>query len=258
MASDAWTMSTHEFRLLWESIDTSPYPTEFAYTGTEDIDPAAPPAGSGLHELTSTQREAMTVLCAPKTTIAVSGIDARRPFTETGHHLRIVSATGRGDHVFVARQRLAGSVSVGGAVSITRHSLNTWTRDVVAMLPKPTGRGSLSTDTAVAFDWSPPGEIASIASVVAPQPPTAASAFAASTVATCGSIRVQAGTITDPVRPSVMECRYRDIPDDGRYLLIIDTPGAALPVDVEAFAKSLNRVVNTLRGRHSTRLAEAR
>ncbi len=37
MSLDAWTLSTQEFRLLWEEIDASDYPVEFAFTGEGDL-----------------------------------------------------------------------------------------------------------------------------------------------------------------------------------------------------------------------------
>ncbi|MGU3292769.1 hypothetical protein [Williamsia sp. M5A3_1d] len=253
---DAWNLSTREFRLLWEEFDASDYPLEFAYTGTDDIHrgsdgPSAPSIRA--ERLTTPQREAMTALCKPSITIGVGGLDARKPFTDTSHQSRLVSATRDTEHVYIARQKLGDSPSIGATVSITRHALKTWTRDLVGLLPAAASAGSLPSDTNVGFGRLPGADTSTVATVVAPQHPSAASAFTNPQPATCGSIRVQVGSITDELRPLSMELRYRDIPGDGRYLLIIDSPGAALPIDDTSFAKTLNRVINTLRNRHNQR-----
>jgi len=255
MSADAWTLSTHEFRLLWEEFDAGDYPIEFAYTGQDDVDrgPDAAQAPSiRLDQLTPPQRAALSALCRPSITIAVTGIDAARPFEDPKHHLRLLSATDDNEHVYIARQRLGSSVSLGATVSITRHAFSSWTRDLVAMIPPGTEVGSLPADTAVGFQAIPGVESMTIPVVVAPATPTAATAFTHPHPGVCGSIRLQVGTLANGGRPTSLEVRYRDIPDDGRYLLIVDSPGAALPIDATRFAKTLNRVINTIRARHDT------
>ncbi len=262
MSPDAWTLSTHEFRTLWKEFDADDYPTnEFAYTGHDDVGrgPDAPQLPTvRVDDLTDPQRAALTALCRPSITVALSGTDASKPFTDPNNHLRLVSATDDNNHVYIARQRLGSSLSVGGTVSITRHSFASWTRDLVAMIPPAEAVGGLPADTAVVFEAIPGVDTGKILTVVAPRSRTAASAFTHPQPGFCGSIRVSVGSITDGRRPTSMEVRYRDIPDDGRYLLIVDSPGAALPVDATTFAKTLNRVINTIRARHATRSGAAR
>lgn len=249
--SDAWTLRTLHLRQLWEEADGADFPPEFAAADARVASTGDESPGRPLAELTAPRRAAISTLTRPLVTIAVTGLDATKPFDDPRHHLRLVSATRDVQTVIVARQELAGSVSLGGTVSITQHTASDWTRDIVGMLPRSAGPGSLPTDTDVTFRRLPGIDASTIAVVDAPPRSSAAAAFARDDPATCGSLRVQVGSAVDGRRPSVVEIRYRDIPDDGRYLLIVDEPGVALGVDAARFASTLNRVVNTLRRRHT-------
>ncbi|WP_299573743.1 hypothetical protein [uncultured Williamsia sp.] len=247
---DAWTLRTLHFRQLWAEADGIDFPSEFAAADARTASTGDESPGRPLAELSEPRRAAIAALTRPLVTIAVAGLDARQPFEDPGHHRRVVSATRDMQTVIVARQELTGSVSLGGTVSITRHTASDWTRDIVAMLPRSDGAGSLPTDTDVTFRQLPGIDASTIAVVEPPPRPSAAAAFARDDPATCGSLRIQVGSAVDGHRPSVIEARYRDIPGDGRYLLIVDEPGVAMGVDAARFASTLNRVVNTVRRRH--------
>ena len=249
--SDAWTLRTLHLRQLWAEADGIDFPPEFAAADARAASTGDEPPGRPLADLSEPRRAAISTLTRPLVTIALTSLDARKPFDDAGHHLRVVSATGDMQTVIVARQELAGSVSLGAGVAITRHTASEWTRDLVCMLPRSAGAGSLPTDTDVTFRQLPGTDASTIAVVDPPPRPSAASAFARHDPATCGSLRIQVGSAVDGRRPSVVEVRYRDIPDDGRYLLMVDEPGVAMGVDSARFASTLNRVVNTLRRRHT-------
>lgn len=249
--SDAWTLRTLHLRQLWAEADGVDFPAEFAAADADTASTGDESPGRRLAELSGPRQAALAVLARPQVTIALTGLDARKPFDDPSHHVRVVSATRDMRTVVVARQELTGSVSLGGAVALTRHTASDWSRDIVGMLPRSAGAGSLPTDTDVTFRRLPGIDASTIAVVDPPPRPSAASAFARDDPATCGSLRVQVGSAVDGRRPSVIEVRYRDIPDDGRYLLIVDEPGVAMGVDAARFASTLNRVVNTLRRRHT-------
>ncbi|MEH3154401.1 MAG: hypothetical protein PGN29_03305 [Gordonia paraffinivorans] len=250
-ASDAWTLRTLHLGQVWAESDGVEFPPEFAAADADVATTGAESSGSSLATLNPPRREAIDTLTRPLVTIGVTGLDARKPFDDPSHHLRVVSATRDMQSVVVARQELVGSVSLGGRVSITRHSASDWTRDLVTLLPRPAGVGSLPTDTDVSFRRLPGIDASTIAVVDVPSRPSAAAVFARDDVATCGSLRIQVGSAVDGRSPSVIEVRYRDIPDDGRYLLVVDEPGVAIGVDTARFATMLNRVVNTLRRKHT-------
>jgi hypothetical protein len=250
MASDAWTMSTAQFRTLWEGADASEYPIEFAYTDAGERDAGEPDASvEKLADLSSVKQSAIHALTRPQVTIALSAIDSRRPFDDARHHIRIVSATKDMTTVYLARQSLT-AVSVGSTVAITREEPAAWARHLVGVLP-PTPAGSLPTDTAVAFSSTPSLDDFVIATVATPPSSKTAAVFAKADLGVCGTLRIQVGSIADGRRPSSIEVRFRDVIDDGRYMLIVDDPGIAMPVDAGTFASMLNRVVNTLRKRHT-------
>ncbi|MBT0567666.1 hypothetical protein [Williamsia sp. CHRR-6] len=52
-----------------------------------------------------------------------------------------------------------------------------------------------------------------------------------------------------------MELRWHDIPDDGRYLLVVDEVGVAMGVSATTLAKTMNRVFNTLKWRRDAAAA---
>jgi hypothetical protein len=249
-ASDAWTLRTLHVQRLWTDCDGTVFPPEFAAADVDLARTGDDSVGPQLAELNTPRRDAIDTLTRPVVTIGVTSLDARKPFEEPGHHLRVVSATRDMQTVIVARQELVGSPSLGGRVSITRHAAADWTRDLVALLPRSAAAGSLPTDTDVSFRRLPGVDTSSITVVDAPSHPSAAAAFVRDDPATCGSLRVQVGSAADGRRPSAVEVRYRDIPGDGRYLLVVDEPGVALGVDDTRFATTLNRVVNTLRRKH--------
>ncbi|GAA2054934.1 hypothetical protein [Williamsia deligens] len=247
---DAWRLSTLHFRQLWEESDAADYPLEFAYADADVAAGADTPRLPGLSDLTPPQRAAIDAITRPRVTIAATGLDARRDFADPRHHVRILSATADMTTVYVARQHLGATVDRGATVAITQHAPSQWTHDLVGLLPRSPGAGTLTTDATVAFAPVPGFDIGTVSTVVEPRTPTAATAFARPDPATCGSLRVQVGSIADGRRPTALEVRFRDIVDDGRYLLIVDEPGVAMGVDHKGFASMLNRVVNTLRTRH--------
>ncbi|MBE7161699.1 MAG: hypothetical protein INR72_10660 [Williamsia herbipolensis] len=250
-ASDAWTLRTLHLGRLWADADGVDFPPEFAAADADLARLGDDSPGPRLAELNGPRRDAIDVLTRPLVTIGVTSLDARKPFDDPGHHLRLVSATRDMTTVVIARQELVGSVSLGGPVSMTRHTAADWTRDLVALLPCSSGAGSLPTDTDVAFRRLPGVDTSSIVVVEEPTYPSAASAFARDDPATCGSLRIQVGSTVDGHRPTSVEVRFRDIVDDGRYMLVVDEPGVAMGVDAARLATMLNRVVNTVRRRHT-------
>jgi len=67
------------------------------------------------------------------------------------------------------------------------------------------------------------------------------------------SVRVQVGSEVDGRRPMVLTLQYRDVVGDGRYLLIIDSPGTARAVDDATMASTMNRALNLARERYEAR-----
>ncbi|MGU3292473.1 hypothetical protein [Williamsia sp. M5A3_1d] len=208
-----------------------------------------------MGEMNSAKREAMSALTRPRYTIAISGLDARKPLQDTSHHIGIVSAWGgSGDVAFTARQRPGPSAARGGAVEVTRHVLTRWSADLVRMLPRPSGAGRLPRDMDVAFDEIPVefGTLRKVSPSVSTA--TAAASFAHRSPTTCGSIRVQVGSEADGRRPTTTMLHYRDVADDGRYLLVEDSPGSAAGVDDATMASAINRVINAAKRVHDSRV----
>ncbi len=260
-SSQEWRLTTQQFRLFWADCDGAGFPSELCPLGVEvDVDAEM----QRLSELTAVadlrarstpmMRSAMTTLTHPRYTIAIQGIDARKPLADTSHHLRIVSAwSGSGDVVIVARQEPGPNISHGGDVVVTRHVMREWTRDLLRMLPPSSGAGSLSPDDAVPFVEIPIDVEVFRQVSPAASPVTAAGAFVHQSPSTCGSIRVQVGSEADGRRPSVLTLQYRDIVDDGRYLLIVDSLGTARGVDDATMASAMSGAVNVVRRRYEVR-----
>jgi hypothetical protein len=261
--SPKWVMATEEFAALWDAQEGAAFPAELARLG-----PTEYPDADTEHlarkatltrlrsEMNSAKRDAMTALTRPRYTIAVTGLDARDPLEDTRHHLGIVSAWGgSGDIVVVARQRPGTTVSRGGPVEVTRHLLSEWSADLVRMLPRSRGAGRLPRDMNVEFEEIPV-EFGVLRKVSASAPrSTAAAAFAHLSPTTCGTIRIQIGSEADGRQPTRTVVQYRDIPDDGRYLLVHDSPGTASGVDDATMASVMNRVINLSKRAHDSRVS---
>ena len=262
----AWIVGTEQFRLLWSDQDGAAFPSELAPLGSREYENADVERLAQLEMLANlrsamnpTKQAAMAALTRPRYSISVSGLDARRPFTDTSHHIGIVSAWGgTGDRAVIARQKPGRSTSHGGDVAVTMHALSDWTADLVAMLPRSIRAGMLPADHAVPFDeTSIDVEVLRQVSASAPKS-TAAAAFVHRSPTTCGSLRVQVGSVADGRRPTSMTVKFRDIEGDGRYLLIIDSPGSALGVDDAKMASTLNRVINATKKLHDERVSAGR
>ncbi|MBT0566257.1 hypothetical protein [Williamsia sp. CHRR-6] len=257
-AAAEWQLSTREFRLLWDGEHGAPYPSSLLWTVADDpgheIDKRNRIAAL-QRNLTSGQREALAVLTHPTYSLFIVGIDDGRDLADPSHHLRLCAAWGGGDYGYIARQTVSGDAAWGGQITLTRHETSTWTAAVVGQLPPGAGAGRLPLDTAVQVDMMTAGGETLLTTVVS-APGTAGGQFRSDVApSTCGTIWIQVGSITDGYPPSRVEARYRDIPGDGRYLLILDDPGAAMGVDRTQFTKMLNRVINATRTRHKARAA---
>ncbi|WP_045824301.1 hypothetical protein [Williamsia herbipolensis] len=252
MSNSDWALSTTDFRLLWEQQDGSEFPPDLLPVGTPGVDLERRRIDLENAPLTGGRLEAMAAFTRPYVSIGVAGIDATRDFADPIHHLHLTAAWSVGaEYAYVARQQVGAHISEGGDVTISRVPSNSLPGTVVEMLPPSSGAGRLPADLAVTFRQEPLLAESTIPVVVAARSDVATAAFESTvTPTTCGSLRVQVGSITDGRRPSSLELRFRDIPDDGRYLLIIDDPGAAMPVDSITLTKMLNRVINLLRKRH--------
>ncbi|MGU3291568.1 hypothetical protein [Williamsia sp. M5A3_1d] len=259
--NSAWTMSALQFRLLWADAAGTQFPAELCAFGDEKYDTADDQIATEKSELTrlraattSAKSEAITALTRPRYTIGMLGLDARKPLSDTSSHLRVVSAWGgSGEHVIVVRQKPGPSPSHGGEVSVTRSRLDTWTDDLVRLLPTSSGPGRLPADADVPF-YDLPIDVEVLRQVSADAPKTtAAGAFVHEKPTTCGSIRVQVGSEVDGRRPERLTLQYRDIDKDGRYLLVIDSPGTAVGVDDARMASSMRRAVNAVKKRYDSR-----
>ena len=259
--ASAWTLSPLQFRLLWGDAAGAQFPTELCAFGDEGYDTADHQVAAENAELTRlraamtpAKSEAIAALTRPRYTIGLLGLDARKPLSDTSSHVRVVSAWGgEGDHVIVVRQKPGPSPSHGGEVSVTRSRLDTWTDDLVRLLPRSTAVGRLPADPNVPF-YDLPIDVEVLRQVSADAPKTtAAGVFVHEKPTTCGSIRVQVGSEVDGRRPERLTIQYRDIDKDGRYLLVIDTPGTAVGVDDAKMASSMRRAVNAVKKRYDAR-----
>ncbi|MGJ0120380.1 hypothetical protein ACQ7HM_14350 [Williamsia sp. MIQD14] len=226
-------LSTTDFRLLWEQQDGSDFPPELLPVGDPGDDVAKRRVDTEQTPLAGSSLAAMTAFTRPSVSIGVSGIDASRDFADPIHHLHITAAWRAGaEYAYVARQKMGAHISNGADITVSRTLASSMPETVVDMLPRSSGAGRLRSDTAVAFERLPLLAESTVAVVTRERPNMASAAFSTTVApATCGTFRVQIGSVTDGRRPTSMEARYRDIAEDGRYLLIIDDPGAAMPVD---------------------------
>ena len=249
-AGEAWTLSTPEFRRLWLDQKGSDYPIDFAYTDaaerSRDADTPEPP----LPRLSVPWNAAMRAMTHGIVSISLAVIDARRDFDDTSHHRRVAAGWDGGEFAYVARQKIGAEPSLGGTVSITRHDAASWSREVVADFPSEVRGGELAQDRDVAVEWQSIVEGLTTARVTSTATDTAAHAFTVQTVGHCSTIRIHVGSVDEGRRRTPMLMKVRDIPDDGRYVLVLDDPVVAMPVDSIALAKLLNRVINALRNRH--------
>lgn len=255
-------MTTDEFAALWDAQAGAAFPAELAPMGPTEYADGDDEHLARQADLTriragmnSVKREAMDGLTRPRYTIAVSGLHAGKPLNDTSHHIGMVSAwSGVGEVVVVARQRPGRSVARGGPVTVTRHALTKWGADLVRMLPRSAGAGRLRRDMGVEFDEIPLGfgTVRKVSASVSTS--TAAAAFVHLTPTTCGSIRVQIGSEADGRRPTTTMLHYRDIADDGRYLLVEGSPGTAAGVDDATMASVINRAVNAAKRVHDSRV----
>lgn len=252
MSNSDWVLSTTDFRLLWEQQDGSEFPLDLLPVGAPGVDLERRRIDLEHAPLTGGRLEAMAALTRPYVSIGVSGIDATRDFADPIHHLHLTAAWSVGaEYAYVARQQVGAHISEGGDVTLSRIPANVLPDTIVEMLPPSTGAGHLPADLAVTFRQEPLLAESTIAVVTAARSDVATAAFTSTAApTTCGTLRVQVGSVADGRRPTSLELRFRDIADDGRYLLIIDDPGAAIPVDSFTLAKMLNRVINLLRKRH--------
>ncbi|MBT0567662.1 hypothetical protein [Williamsia sp. CHRR-6] len=255
-------MSTHEFRLGLAEVGHTRYPASFVWgvkTAAADDD-AFRLIESRVREefraaLTPAKKAALVALAKPIYQIDISGCDVSKDIKDPSHYVRVHAYWAGDDDAFIAQQLPGPEVGAGGDVRVTRTDVASWTRGVAALIPGLAGPGRLPTDSAVEFDQESLGD-AKLAVVAATAPKsTAAAAFRHMMPALCGQINLNVHAVDGTDRRWQMELRWHDIPDDGRYLLVVDEVGVAMGVSATTLAKTMNRVFNTLKRRRDAAAA---
>lgn len=260
MASDAWTMSTHEFRLLWEDGPPgTPYPQTFATGSGETY-----PDGDARRLAEKTLLEKARSRWSPVKTTAFEAfhgptlsVDLIGATVESGkrRHFRAHGAyRGPADTAFLAVQSSTDNLTIGGPVSITVHPLKQWSQALVATMPPAVAAGTRPTDTHVPVTHQHVADI-----TVIPTPDltasrtTAAAAFVHELGTTGAVLTLRVGSLADGTQPTSLQLHVADLPDDGRYALVLDSPATALGVDDIGLARLINKTLNALRKRHHSK-----
>ncbi|MBJ7291143.1 ESX secretion-associated protein EspG [Williamsia sp.] len=263
MSADAWTLSTHEFRLLWEmQADRTPYPRTFAFGGGETFDDAddrrkvEKQIRSELQATTSQMKEAaFASFAAPRFSVDVIG--ARAHGTRLDHFRAHGAWRGRPEPAFLAVQKSTDDLTIGGDVDITRYDATGWSDAIVGVLPQSPPAGRLPVDNNVPTNSQPVADVVLRSIASSASKTSAAAAFAHLAPSMGAVITLRVGSLADTHSPDSADIHVADIDDDGRYALIMDEPATALGVDADALARLVNKVLNTVRSRHDEKRESA-
>lgn len=261
MSEDAWTLSTHEFRLLWEAqADAAPYPRTFAYGGVgevfHDADERRAVEMTLLERLRSSstpaKEAAFAAFARPKLSLDVIGGYAGKSGPA---HFRVHGAwRSKPENAFVAFQESTADLTIGGSVSITAHPSAEWTQAVVDRFPTRPSAGRREVDHVVPTSEQRFGESVVRAVTSDASTGSAAAAFIHLKPVLGAVVTVRVGALADGVTPDEAEIHVADIQDDGRYALVMDSPATALGLDAHGLARLINKVFNSVRDRHRRRV----
>ncbi|MGJ0119350.1 hypothetical protein ACQ7HM_09110 [Williamsia sp. MIQD14] len=264
---DGWILSTRELLLAWKAADGIDFPLCLSSGDPErydDGDHARKVLSQIGYELeaamTPSKRAAMSAFTRPRYSLAVSGLDASRSHEEGSHYIRMYAAWSGGDTGYIASQKALPDPNLGGEVTVTAHPFAQWTRSLADLLPTVEA-GRLPADTAVPLTTFIVADREIPIVDTSADRNSAATAFVHRMPSTCGNITAAVGSITEGRRPDALDLRWHDIPDDGRYLLIVDpsAPTAtAMPATSIEVAKMINRSLNALKQRHQAGADTAR
>ncbi|GAA1457198.1 hypothetical protein GCM10009619_09540 [Williamsia maris] len=261
MSADAWKLSTHEFRLLWESDPSgAPYPQTFAY-GSVELFPDADARRLAEKQIRKTLDDAMTRMKAtaletfhrPTLSVDIIGAASSAP---AARRFRAHGTWRAGSEMaYVATQESTNDLTIGGAVRIASYPLGAWTSALLSTLPHARSAGRLPSDTAVPVKYEPLLEtsVTAVSSTASTQ--TAAAAFVHLGCDAGAVLTLRAGSLADRFKPTTLEVHVADIDGDGRYALLMDNPATALPVDDAGLIKLVNKTLNAVRDRHGQRSA---
>lgn len=247
--SRTWKFTDTEFMALWSRSEGTILPRPFTYIcemqTTDEYE-------SALHSVRERWRgrddrvldEISEAVLQPDIALEVRGFDERE-YERAEGWVRVL-AVRRGDRGFVLKQVTGKTFEHAAGFTVTECEPVALADAVVAELPKaePGKQGSISlpvpkgeevVDANSSGLWDDPYRNSVAVS---------GERFEKTVAASRGVVRVSQGySVYGPRGRLTLELRWRDLPDDGRYLISADLPPVAHPVDEKKFVIMINKEI---------------
>ncbi|GAB2671363.1 hypothetical protein GCM10027169_36480 [Gordonia jinhuaensis] len=255
----AWSLSTMQFRVLWQHMMGDDLPLNFTY-GTGEITTVDQAEGMELRardellaSLSADQEAMFAALFRSTYTIEVLGFDVRDLDDPRGR-IRIFSGGHPAGFATIAIQRPGPTPEVGGRIQIAQVPWSRWTTQIVRMLPPSPGPGRLPAIEGLDNNGDDQHAGADrptflVHEIPDPAHDAARSFYLSPTRHTTGSIVVRAGSLRDAIPAQEISLEYRDEPDDGRYVYTHFGRMSAEPVGPEQLAALILRCLRTVKQR---------
>ncbi|MEV0762962.1 ESX secretion-associated protein EspG [Nocardia sp. NPDC050435] len=248
--SRTWKFTDIEFMALWSRTQGTLLPRPFTYIcemRTNDEYERA------LHEVRERWRgtddrvldEIIQAVLEPDISLEVRGFDERE-YERAQGWVRAL-AVRRGERGFVLKQVTGKTFEHAESFTVTECDPLGLAEAVVAELPKcepgkhgsiklPVARGEEMVEANASGLWDDPYGGASTA--------VTGERFEKTIAASRGVVRVSQGySVYGPRGRISLDLKWRDLPDDGRYVIAPDTPPVAQPADEKKFVIVLNQQI---------------
>jgi len=254
----SWTLTDVEFTALWAETKAGPLPTPLiAVSRIKNADRYE------AHQLQARERlrempdldvpPLVETLAHPDITLALNGWDTRTP-GNPGGLIRVHAARSGADGIVVREIPGETSVYSNGFVLTRCHAVEL-ARVAVEQLPVLPAGGlgeMVLVDPDDGLDYSYGRSAVRERAYAAQAPEDRAARFLEAPTERMGGLEIlQARSAFGPRGCSRYFLGWRDLPDDGRYLITDDTPSVVVPVDVARLAARINThiavIVQTLR-----------
>ncbi|MGV9612723.1 ESX secretion-associated protein EspG [Nocardia xishanensis] len=248
--SRTWQFTDTEFMALWSRSEGTILPRPFTYIcdmrTTDEYERA-------LHLVRERWRgkddrvldEISEAVLQPDIALQVRGFDERE-YERAEGWIRVL-AVRRDDRGYVLKQVTGKTFEHAAGFTVTECEPLALAEAVVAELPKvePGKQGSIKlpvpkseemVDTSSSGLWDDPYGGGST--------PVSGERFEKTVAASRGVVRVSQGySVYGPRGRLTLELKWRDLPDDGRYLIAPDLPPVAEPVDEKKFVAMINKEI---------------
>ncbi|GAB2683091.1 ESX secretion-associated protein EspG [Nocardia goodfellowii] len=243
--SRRWRFTDLEFVVLWAELREHRLPAPFVYTSRTKFLHEAERAKSQTRENLRARwdrsvEDVLTAVARPDLRITVSGCAAADPEDPRGR-IRLHAARS-GPRCFVLTQLPGETIWHSGGFTVAEYNALDMADAVVAHLPKCPGgrRAQLTFPTTLQNSDSDYGQSWVRETEVSPET-DALGEFSNAPVQRLGIIRIEQGNSRFGPRGIARRAlAWRDVADDGRYIITNDDPPVAMGVDTRQLISRLN------------------